>query len=43
MAKQIIKSQNAIVAVSNNTSSFSTSNIDLNLINNGWVPITDIL
>jgi hypothetical protein len=34
MAKQIIKSQNAIVAVSNNTSSFSTSNIDLNLINN---------
>ena len=34
MAKNIIKSQNAIVAASNHTGSFSTFNINLNLINN---------
>jgi len=31
MAKNIIKSQNAIVAASNHTGSFSTFNINLNL------------
>ena len=33
MARNILKSSNAIVAVQNSTSSFSTSNIDLNLYN----------
>ena len=34
MSRAIIQSQKAIVAASNDTGSFKTTNIDLNLINN---------